>query len=194
MDILKIIADSRFDKEPSQISLFDAMKYILGGEAIFTVFPIKQDKKYVFKCNQLITYEKNVKIKHNRYFLNVLTGSINTNDYTYVGTIDTLESKNPNILTLRITNKSGMTADAPSYKLFDNLLYNLQCQPEHIATLLDRIKVYHDGTCSNCGRQLTDIVSTALGMGPVCYPEAHRAYKLECKRRGIILPKKEKIS
>ena len=72
MDILKIIADSRFGIEPSQISLFDTLKYILGGEAIFTVFPIKQDKKYVFKCNQLITYgEKNVKIKHNRYFLNV---------------------------------------------------------------------------------------------------------------------------
>ena len=181
MDILKIIADSRFDKEPSQISLFDAMKYILGGEAIFTVFPIKHDKKYVFKCNQLITYKKNKPVKHNRYFLNVLTGSDNINDYTYVGTIDTLESKNPNILTLRITNKSGMTSDAPSYKLFDNLLYNLQCAPEHIATLLDRIKVYHDGTCSNCGHKLTDIVSTALGMGPVCYPEAHRAYKAECK-------------
>jgi len=192
-DISKIIADSRFDKEPSQISLFDTLKYILGGEAIFTVFPIKQDKKYVFKCNQLITYDKGVKVKHNRYFLNVLTGSNNTNDYTYVGTIDYVNSINPNILTLRITDKSGMTSEAPSYKLFDYLLYNLQCQPEYIATLMDRIKVYHDGTCSNCGRQLTDIVSTALGMGPVCYPEAHKAYKLECKRRGIILPKKEKI-
>lgn len=192
MDISQIISNSRFDKEPSQISLFDALKYILGGEAVVTVFPIKQDKKYVFKCNQLITYEKNKPIKHNRYFLNVLTGSNNTKDYTYVGTIDKKDSKNPNILTLRITDKSGMTKDAPSYKLFDFLLYNLQCPNEHIATLIDRIKIYHDGTCSKCGRPLTDIISTNLGMGPICYPEAHKEYKAECKKRGIILPKKEK--
>jgi hypothetical protein len=189
MCINTIIEDSRFSIESGQISLFDSLKYILGGEAIFTIFPIKQGIKYVFKCNRLITKEGNKEIKHNRWFLNLLTGPDNTKDFTYVGTIDYVESKIPNVLTLRITAKSGMTADAPSYKLFDNLLYNLQCVPEHIATLTDRIKVYHDGSCSMCGRPLTDIVSVAVGRGPVCAPDEHKSYKAGCKRRGIILPK-----
>lgn len=192
IDISQIISNSRFDKEPSQISLFDCMKYIFGGEATFTVYSISQDKKYVFQCNQLVTEVNGKDIKHNMYFLSLLTGNDNTSNYTYVGTIDNKESNMPHILTLRLTDKSKMTSEAPAYKLFYTLLYSLQCHPEYIATLLHRIKVYHDGHCSICGYKLTSVVSTNVGMGPVCAPEVHKDYKLECKRRGIKLPKNER--
>jgi len=195
--IQEIINDSRFNKEASQISLFDTLKYILGGAdrgATITVFSIKLGEKYVYQIKQCFEYAKEDKFKNhpikiNRYFVYLLTGPNNEEDFTYIGTIDTNESKT-NILSLRTTTKSHITEKAPAFTLFKYLLNELQCEPKYIVNLMNRVKVYHDGHCSICGRKLTDIISSNISMGPICAPELHKAYKLECKRRGIILPKK----
>ena len=189
MEIEQIIKNSRFEKEPAQISLFDAMKYILGGEAIFTVFSVKKEKTYTYKCVQSVSYINNNPIKNNRWMLFLLNNKNNTNDYSYMGVIDNKESDNPRILTLRITEKSKITIEAPSFQIFKHLLFALQCPPEYIITLLNRVKVYHNGTCSICGRHLTSYVSVNVGMGPVCAPDIHYEYINECKIRGLIIPK-----
>lgn len=187
----QIVDDSRFGLERSQVSLFDALAYILGGEATFTALSIPTGNRFTFQCNRAKVWNPATKKDEwqNRWFVKVLTGPNNNTDYTYMGTIDSI---NPvtNKWYIRQTKKSGVGTDALSWKSFDYILERLQNGFDYINILLPIIKIYHDGNCSMCSRKLTDIISVTTGFGPICNPGAHKAYKAGCKKRGIIIDKK----
>ena len=48
----EIISNSRFEIDYGQISLFDGLAYILGGEAIFSLVSVVTGKKFTYKCAQ----------------------------------------------------------------------------------------------------------------------------------------------
>ena len=188
----QIVDDSRFSLEKSQVSLFDALAYILGGEATFTAVSIVTGNRFTFQCNRQKKWSNISKKEEwqDRWFVSVLTGPDNNSNYTYIGTIDNCCPVS-NKWYMRQTLKSGVGIDAVSWKTFVYILDKLQNGFDFINDRLSKeIKIYHDGTCSMCGKKLTDPVSTSTGFGPICNPEAHKAYKAGCKKRGIIIDKK----
>ena len=185
----EIIEDSRFEIESGQISLFDSLNYILGGESTFTILSVKTGKRFTFKCSQSKKWNDTLKkeVPQERWFISVLTGSDNNSDYSYIGTID---SKENGKWVLRLTQKSKISKEAPSYIAFTTILDYLQNSVKFINSLRDKLKIYHDGNCSKCGRHLSDPVSVSVGQGPICNKSAHAQFKAGCKKRGIIIDKK----
>lgn len=188
----QIIEDSRFEIETGQVSLFDALNYILGGEATFTTLSVKTGKRFTFKCSQLKHYDKTLKkdMPQEMWFVSVLTGPDNNSNYSYIGTIDTKEN---NKWIIRLTKNSKVSKEAPSFVAFQTILDYLQNNVKFINGLLDKLKIYHDGSCSKCGKTLTTPISVSTAFGPVCNPAAHRSYREGCKKRGIIISKDKLI-
>lgn len=188
----QIVDDSRFGLEKSQVSLFDALAYILGGEATFTAVSIVTGRRFTFKCDRSKKWNNatNKEEWQDRWFVKVLTGPDNNSNYTYMGTIDTRDVSS-NKWYIRQTQKSGVGTDAMSWLTIVYILDKLQNGFQFINDRLSKeIKIYHDGTCSICSKKLTDVISVITGFGPVCNPGAHKAYKAGCKKRGIIIDKK----
>lgn len=94
-----------------------------------------------------------------RLFVAVLTGSDNTSDYSYLGSIVT--HPHPRYEHGR---KSRIGPDAPSAKAASWYLSRLFGGGD-----VSQVEVWHDGTCGRCGRDLTDPVSVARGIGPECW-------------------------
>jgi hypothetical protein len=184
----EIISNSRFETDYGQISLFDGLAYILGGEAIFSLVSVATGKKFTYQCVQATRWDNklNKKVLTERWFLSVLTGPDNNSNYTYAGTIDNKVNEK---WVIRTTEKSGMTAEADSFKAFVAVLNILQSSVEIINAYREKLLIYHDGNCSICGKHLTTIVSVSCSMGPVCAPEAHAQFKAGCKKRGIKIDK-----
>jgi len=184
----EIISNSRFEIDYGQISLFDGLAYILGGEAIFSFVSIATGKKFTYKCVQSTKWDDklNKKVPQQRWFVSVLTGPDNNSDYTYAGTID---NKVKDKWIIRITEKSGITAEADSFKGFSAVLDVLQSSVSRIDAYREKLLIYHDGNCSKCGRHLSDPVSVSVGQGPICNPSAHAQFKAGCKKRGIKIDK-----
>ena len=127
-----------------QISNDKALTYIFGGKSCATFINEATQNKYTYKVTKHKTDEV--------YFVSVLTGHEN---YEFIGYY-----KNDNFYH---SLKSIFKSDAPSVKVFSYVLEHLKKE-----TLLDIIKIYHDGTCGKCGKHLTQIVSVESGFGPEC--------------------------
>lgn len=95
----------------------------------------------------------------------VLTGPDNTNDYVYVGMLTAAGE-------WRHTAKSGVPADAPSFRAFGFLTATVLGDGRMPATL----EVFHEGRCGRCGRKLTTPESVARGLGPECITKLHATH------------------
>ena len=119
--------------------------FIKAGKALFTVVNEKTGNRFTFKVNQ--AEDKPV------WFVKVLNGSNNDSDYAYIGFI--------NGESFKWTAKSRVKPEAQSFKVFSWLW-------EHIKSLPENVKVYHEGKCGRCGRTLTVPDSIESGFGPEC--------------------------
>ena len=162
----QIIEDSRFQIETGQVSLFDSLAYILGGEATFTTLSVKTGKRFTFKCVQSKEWDPTLKkdMPKERWFISVLSGPDNNSDYSYIGTID---SKENNKWILRLTKKSKVSSESDSFKAITTILDYLQNNVKFIDSLREKLKIYHDGSCSKCGKTLTTPVSVATSFRPI---------------------------
>lgn len=121
--------------------------YALGGNAKLTLVSKRTQERFTYQLRSKGTGAEEV------FFVSVLTGSENTSDYQYLGTIFE-EGKR-----FVHTKKSKITPQAPSALAFAWFWRNVGS--------LD-IEVYHSGACSRCGRELTTPESIKRGLGPVC--------------------------
>jgi hypothetical protein len=96
-----------------------------------------------------------------RLFVSVLTGQDNTSDYSYLGQIITRPHPR-----YEHGRKSRLSPDAPSARAIA-----WYCARLFGAGSLADVTVYHDGTCGRCGRDLTDPLSVARGIGPECWEQ-----------------------
>jgi len=132
----------------SKLNLQDALDYIMAGNALFTVKNIETNNRFTFKV------EKSKKADY-MFYVSVLTGPNNTDNYTYIGAI--INS------VFKLTKASEVTTGATSFKVFNYIFYHLK-----LLSLPANIHVFHHGRCGRCGDVLTVPESIQRGLGPVC--------------------------
>ncbi len=136
-----------------------ALKFVLAGNAYFTVRSLKTGVRYTYRVNRADCSRCGKKDCHcwnfPTYFVALLTGPDNTGDYTYLGMI------RENLF--RLTRGSKMQESSVPVKAF-RWVY------EHLVkrTLPPQTEIWHEGRCGVCGRPLTVPESIESGIGPVC--------------------------
>lgn len=126
----------------------DALDYVLAGKSTFTVVSGATGQRFTYKVSQP---------KDKPHFVSVLTGSDNTADYAFLGTIF-------ECTTFRHSKKSRISDDAPSVKAFAWLWDRALT----FDAAFEQCELWHLGKCGRCGRDLTDPESIARGLGPTC--------------------------
>lgn len=139
-----------------------ALKFILGGNAYFTVRSLKTGTRYTFRVSIAPKKEGACSWCHSQvckctrpYFVSFLSGPENTVDYTYLGWIKNYQ--------FDVTRKSERFKDSTVFKAFRYIF-------EHLVRreLPPQTKIWHEGRCGVCGRPLTVPESIESGIGPVC--------------------------
>lgn len=130
----------------------DAAKFVLAGNATFTLRSLKTGVRYTFKVQQ---GEAENGAKQDRWFVKYLTGTDNESDYTYLGMIQ--HGK------FMLTAKSKLPWSAVPVVAF-------RWAFEHLISGQDlpNTEFWHAGKCGRCGRKLTVPESIASGYGPEC--------------------------
>jgi len=125
--------------------------YVLAGKAIFTLYSSKIDKRYTYKVR---------KDKHctGRYFVDVLFGQDNTQDYRFLGWFYDGDYD------MFSSIKACTTREDIRYRMIDKFLDFVRDE-QYPATCV----VYPSGRCARCGRLLTTPESIERGLGPECY-------------------------
>jgi len=126
--------------------LTDPRAFLLAGHAIVTVLNTATGNRLTYKVSQCADNPQ-------LYFVAVLRGPNNTDDYTYLGTIRGGMYWHG--------KKSKVSQDAQSARGFVWLWAHLDALPP-------QMKVYHEGRCGRCGRVLTVPESCIQGYGPEC--------------------------
>ena len=135
------------------------------GSAVFTLVSGKTGTRFTYRVTSPKKTREDAKGK--TLFVSVLTGSDNTNDYSYTGTLWQPEDGRP--FYFRHTKGSKVTAAAPSAQAF-TFFWKEANKPAgfRAANLLDKVEFWHEGKCGRCNRRLTDPSSIASGFGPEC--------------------------
>lgn len=127
------------------INKVDIKRFIFAGNSTFTI------------VNNLTTNRFTYKVKKPKegdvFFVLVLTGSDNVNNYSFIGYI-----KNG---LFYHSKKSRISEDSTSFKAFSWFYKNISNLP----VIID---VFHQGKCGRCGRALTTPESIKRGLGPEC--------------------------
>lgn len=148
--------------EPTQIpepvpgalaSANDALRFMFGGNATFTIRSEETSTRYTYKIRQ--------QNEGAPFFVSMLRGSNNDRDYQYIGYIFAED---------RGTLKAGAKGmpSAPSFKALSWTLAQLAAH----ARIPDKLSIFHDGRCCACGRKLTTPESVISGIGPECAKKA----------------------
>jgi hypothetical protein len=151
----------------------EALRFMLAGNATLTLRRRATGTRYTYKVTRLRDELQNPRLpfpgdqkaveramldaerKAPRYFVNLLSGPDNENDFVYLGMVS------DNVF--RLTRKSRMTSDSLPVKAFTWAFTKLvqRVMPE-------ALEVWHEGRCGRCGRKLSVPESIAAGIGPEC--------------------------
>jgi hypothetical protein len=131
------------------LSKENILKFVFAGKAIFTVENPATGNRFTYKVRCV----ENDDGSQSPFFVSVLTGPDNWDNYRYIGFVSLKDCK------FRHGHKSGIGPDAPSVKAFRWFI-------DHIED--DRMNVYHEGRCGKCARRLTVPSSIEIGFGPKC--------------------------
>lgn len=146
-----------------QLSTYDTvLEFVTGGNAYFTIRSKKTQTRFTYRVRQSqAAVEKNQDPMP--YFVSVLNGSNNEDDYLFFGTMF-VDVKTLHVLEYRHSRKSRITELAPSVRAIRWMLSQLHKGGD----LLTQLEVWHEGRCGRCGRKLTVPESIASGFGPEC--------------------------
>lgn len=135
----------------------NALSFMLAGHSFFTIKKIETGGRFTYR----VTVPEDQKEHPTLFFVSVLTGSDNTNDYSYIGCI---RAQNNGSHTFYYGNKSKIGKEAPSVRVFD-AIFSFVSTAHRIPK---GIEIWHEGKCGRCGRTLTVPESIENGIGPEC--------------------------
>ena len=141
--------------------------YIFGGESTFTIVSVTRDPASGARFTYKVSQKKGAT---DFFFVSLLTGPENQDDYTPCGTI----RREGETWSYR-TNRSALSwvrEDAPSQVAMRWLAWRIN-QPKDLG---GNVEFWTSGKCSSCGRKLTTPESIERGMGPKCATRAMRSY------------------
>ncbi len=142
------------------------LDYLFAGNATFTIRSKASGVRYTYKVRRASKPLPNCPWL-TTWFVSLLSGSDNENDYAYLGTVklDNRENRLPLATARRYAHgaTSRVSATAPSAQAFIWLYRNLQA-----GRLPESVEVCHEGRCGRCGRKLTVPESVTRGIGPEC--------------------------
>lgn len=131
-------------------SAADALTFVKGGKARFTIVSQKTGTRFTFK----VTLSKD----EGAFFVNLAD---NESIFSMVGFM-----KNDGRPLELIASRKGWAQgvqDTASFKAFSWMVGWLER-----GDLPEALEFWHEGQCCACGRALTDPQSIASGIGPVC--------------------------
>ena len=132
----------------------DALRFIFGGNATFTIRSAKTGARFTYKIRQ-------PKIG-NPFFASVLSGQNNETDFDYIGFIPAATRD------VLVAGNKGKP-DAPSFKALAWTVAQLATK----ARIPEHLEIFHEGRCCACGRKLTTPESILSGIGPECAKKPH---------------------
>lgn len=140
---------------------------LLSGKALFTLVSKATGKRFTYRLKSgTQDREKNWTTNNQdrtRFFVSVLTGPNNTEDYTYLGTLDGQpESGKPYYY--RHGRKSSLAVHADSVRAFSWWAHKFFV----VGILPEDCEVVLADQCMRCGRTLTVPESIANHIGPEC--------------------------
>jgi len=134
-----------------------ALVYVLAGNATFTIRSLVTGARFTYKVRKADLQPG----QPPTWFVNLLNGPDNGNDFAYLGVLYEWESGKPPFF--KRTKASRITESAPGYRAFVWLWDRLR--RGHLPA---NVEVWHEGACGRCGRRLTVPESIAAGIGPEC--------------------------
>jgi hypothetical protein len=134
----------------------DIKAYVFAGNATFTLLSVSTQNRFTYKVRKPKDDEERTAKWGESFFVSLLRGPSNEDDFAYMGVIDKKG--------FHATNKSRMGPEAPSWKAFAYFLARMAAGGEPSTTM----EFWHEGRCGRCGRKLTVPVSVARGIGPEC--------------------------
>ena len=154
----------------------DALNFLKGGHAVFTIKSLKTDKHFTYKLSQKKTKDHDgTDIRVGNYFVRVLAGADNQDwaSSQYIGFIDPFfvnnylrELKDP-----LIAGKKGKK-NAPSFIALQWVLKKLATHDDTDCIDNWSVEIMHEGRCCRCSRALTHPDSIKSGIGPECAKRA----------------------
>lgn len=141
------------DPQRALTTASDALAFLLAGKAIVTLRSRKTGLHFTYRIRRAKGCDTNLKPF---FFVSLLAGSDNVNDYEYIGTIF-------DRLWYRHSPKSRIAEGSIGVKAFKWAIDHLAK-----ATLPCTLEIWHEGRCGRCGRRLTVPESIATGIGPDC--------------------------
>jgi hypothetical protein len=134
--------------------------FVTAGNATFTVeLPAPRDGRshYTFKVEKVEASDR----WPEAYFVKLLVGADNENDFAYLGKLD------PHTSETRTTGRSCRPADAFEVRLLNRIMARVWGD-DHAAYEQHGYRTHHEGRCGRCGRKLTVPASVESGIGPEC--------------------------
>lgn len=158
------IADPEVDGTLTPGLMTDAkqvLAFMLSGNATLTFKG--QTKSYTYKITKgdELTDEQKARGWSQAWFVGLLTGQSNEDDYTYMGLIRT--NRSTGVLFFYTAGKTRYNMLSPNVVAF-TWAFNIMLQ----GRMPIGLEVWHEGKCGRCGRKLTDADSIKNGFGPVC--------------------------
>lgn len=138
--------------------------FVTAGRAIFTL-EVPQEFQSNYKTKPHYTYRVKKVVdkttKKESYFVFLLTGPDNTQDYSYLGILD-IETG-----AVRVTRKSKFFDSAMCVKFAQRIMFNLWNNTTNNITEKG-FDLHHEGRCGRCAKLLTVPESIKTGFGPEC--------------------------
>jgi hypothetical protein len=134
--------------------------YMAAGRAVLTLESKRTGGHYTYRIRQS-KYRISGLTVRGSFFVDLLTGPDNQNDFTYIGTLENFPFAG---LTFRTTSASSMGLGPKPIAGLNYLLAHLS----H-GRLPEDMIVRHEGRCGACTRPLTTSESIQRGIGPECW-------------------------
>lgn len=152
--------------EKGQLCDYDSIRrFILGGNAVFTLASKITNKHYTFKVKSAPSDRSKDWSTENQnrhvFFVSLLTGGDNTASYSFIGTLFRREGGTFNY---KHSTKSTVPVSARSVQGFCWLWRYIEISKD----FSEQMYFWHEGKCARCGRRLTVPESIASGFGPEC--------------------------